>query len=256
MKEGQWLWTREELILAINLYCKLPYGQLHERNPEIIALAKILGRTPGGLGWKLNNFASLDPSHQARGVKGAANTGKLDRVIWDEFYENWEARIFESERLLAQFNHTTVEELNHIPESDLPREGIERERMVRTRVNQNLFRKMVLASYNNTCCITGLQLPELLVASHIRRWADDPSNRMNPSNGLALNSLHDRAFEAGLIGIGPGYRVKLSAILKKSKEEGVQRHFLPYEGAELKLPKRFLPDEGFLREHLERRFLG
>ncbi len=256
MKEGQRLWTREELILAINLYCKLPYGQLHERNPEIIALAKLLGRTPGGLGWKLNNFASLDPSHQARGIKGAANAAKLDRVIWDEFYEDWEARIFESERLLADFQQTTVEQLNNIPEEELPREGKERERMVRVRVNQNLFRKMVLGSYNNTCCITGLQQPELLVASHIRRWADDPANRMNPSNGLALNALHDRAFEAGLIGITSEYRVALCKSLKKSKDEGVLQHFLPYEGVALRLPKRFLPDLEFLRGHWEGRFLG
>ncbi len=256
MKQGQRLWTREELILAINLYCKLPYGQLHERNPEIIALAKLLDRTPGGLGWKLNNFASLDPSHQARGIKGATNSAKLDREIWDEFYENWEARIFESERLLAQFANTTVEKLNAIPEDELPRAGVERERMVRVRVNQNLFRKMVLASYNNTCCITGLQRPELLVASHIRRWADDPENRMNPRNGLALNALHDRAFEAGLIGIGPEYEILLCSALKKSKDPAVGVHFLPYEGAELRLPKRFLPDEAFLKEHLEGRFLG
>jgi putative restriction endonuclease len=39
-------WTREELIIAFNLYCKIPFGKIHNRNPEIIELAKILGRTP------------------------------------------------------------------------------------------------------------------------------------------------------------------------------------------------------------------
>jgi putative restriction endonuclease len=115
---------------------------------------------------------------------------------------------------------------------------------------------MVLSSYNNTCCITGLQKPELLVASHIRRWADDPENRMNPRNGLALNALHDRAFEAGLIAIGSEYKILLCSALKKSKDPAVGVHFLPYEGAELRLPTRFLPDDGFLKGHLERRFLG
>lgn len=256
MKVGQKLWTREELILAINLYCKLPYGQLHARNPEIIHLADLLGRSAGAVGWKLNNFASMDPSHQARGISGAVNAGKLDREIWNEFYQDWEIRAYESERLRAQYEGITLEQLNDLPEEELPRAGEDRERMVRVRVNQGFFRKTILASYNNTCCITGLQQPELLVASHIRRWADDKANRMNPSNGLALNALHDRAYEAGLITITPEYRVKLSAVLKKRTDEGVARHFLPYEGANLRLPKRFLPDVAFLRGHLEERFLG
>jgi putative restriction endonuclease len=256
MKEGQRLWTREELILAINLYCKLQYGQLHERNPEIIKLAELIGRSPGAVGWKLNNFASLDPTHQERGIKGATNSAKLDQEIWNEFFHNWEARAFESERLRAQFENTTVEALNEIPEEELPREGIERERLVRQRVNQCFFRKMILAGYNNTCCITGLQQPELLVASHIRRWADDPENRMNPRNGLALNALHDRAFEAGLIGIDAEYRVVLSPALKKSKNAAVLQHFLPYERVVIGLPSRFLPDKAFLGVHFERKFLG
>jgi hypothetical protein len=46
MKAGQKLWTKEELILAVNLYCKLPFGRLHHRNPEIIDLASLIGRTP------------------------------------------------------------------------------------------------------------------------------------------------------------------------------------------------------------------
>ena len=70
MKEGQKLWTREELILAINLYCKLPFGRLHRNNPAVIHLASLIGRTPSSVAYKLVNFASLDPSLQARGIKG------------------------------------------------------------------------------------------------------------------------------------------------------------------------------------------
>ena len=62
MKQGQVLWTREELILAINLYCKLPFGKLHQNNPEIKHLAQLIGRSNGSLAYKLVNFASLDPS--------------------------------------------------------------------------------------------------------------------------------------------------------------------------------------------------
>ena len=63
-------WSRDELVVAMNLYCKLPFGQLHERNPVIIKLAEQIGRTSGSVAMKLCNFASLDPVQQARGIKG------------------------------------------------------------------------------------------------------------------------------------------------------------------------------------------
>lgn len=69
MKKGQQLWTRDELILAINLYCKLPFGKIHRGNPDIVELANLLGRTPSSIAYKLVNFASLDPSLQARGIR-------------------------------------------------------------------------------------------------------------------------------------------------------------------------------------------
>jgi putative restriction endonuclease len=81
-----------------------------------------------------DNFASLDPSLQERGIKGLTNGGKLDKVIWNEFFENWEQRAFESEKLRAQFERSSVEAINEVREEDLPREGKERERLVMQRV--------------------------------------------------------------------------------------------------------------------------
>ena len=108
MKTGQKLWTREELLLAINLYCKLPFGRLHSRNPDVIKLADLIGRTPNSVAYKLVNFASLDPSLQARGIKGASNASYLDKEIWNEFYSNWDILPFQSEQLLAKFEGTTI----------------------------------------------------------------------------------------------------------------------------------------------------
>jgi putative restriction endonuclease len=85
MKEGQTLWSRDELILAINLYCKLPFGRLHRGNSGVIHLAKLIGRTSNSVAYKLVNFASLDPSLKARGIKGASNASNLDKEIWNEF---------------------------------------------------------------------------------------------------------------------------------------------------------------------------
>lgn len=156
MKEGQKLWTREELILAINLYCKLPFGRLNNSNPEIIKLANLIGRTASSVAYKLVNFASLDPSLKARGIKGASNASKLDAEIWNEFFNNWDVLPYESEKLLASLQHKTIEQLNPIPESELYREGKTMEQLVKVRVNQSFFRSSILASYNNTCCITGI----------------------------------------------------------------------------------------------------
>jgi len=61
-------WTREELILALNLYLKLPFGKMHSRTPEVIHLAKIIDRTPSSIAMRLVNFASVDPYHQNRGM--------------------------------------------------------------------------------------------------------------------------------------------------------------------------------------------
>ena len=75
MAEKNKLWTREELIVSFNLYLKLPFGKLHSGTPEIIHLAKIIGRTPSSVAMRLSNFASVDPYHQQRGAGGFAACG-------------------------------------------------------------------------------------------------------------------------------------------------------------------------------------
>lgn len=254
MKAGQKLWTREELILAVNLYCKLPFGRLHRLNPEVIHLANLIGRTPSSVAYKLVNFASLDPSLKARGIKGASNASKLDKEIWNEFFNNWDILPFESEKLLASFENTTIERLNHIPENELPKEGKMREQVVKVRVNQSFFRSSILASYNNTCCITGIQHPEFLIAGHIKPWSIDEKNRLNPQNGIAINALHDKAFENGYITITTDYKIKISPILLKNKNQQTLDFFSKFNDQSIILPSRFLPDVEFLKYHNEERF--
>jgi putative restriction endonuclease len=255
MKEGQKLWTREELILTMNLYWKTPFGKLHSRNSDIVNLAKLLGRTANAVAYKLVNFASLDPSLKERGIKGASNTSILDKEIWNEFYSNIPKLSYDSEVLLASIENTSVERLNDISEIDLPREGKMREQIIKVRVNQNFFRKSILASYNNTCCITGINQPDLLVAGHIKLWSLDEKNRLNPRNGLALNALHDKAFENGLITIDPDYKIHISSILKKEKDNlGIKQAFLDYDKKMIILPSKFLPDPEFLAYHNKQRF--
>lgn len=239
-------WTRDELILVINLYCKIPFGRIHIRNPEIIEMAKLLDRTPGAVSYKLANFASIDPSLDR---KGASNVSRLDKTVWNEFFEDWEAMVYESESKVGSIQPDAL-----TPEQDFP-EGKTRLSLTKARVNQNFFRKMILASYNSKCCITGLPFEQLLVASHIIPWSEDRKVRLNPQNGLCLNALHDKAFDSGLITVDESYRVVVSKEVNSfnSTDTGLIRDT---EGLKISLPNRFIPDQSFLEHHREHIFVG
>lgn len=240
-------WTREELIVAFNLYCKIPFSKINYRNPLIIKLAEAIERTPSAVSWKLANFASLDSSLTKKGIKGASNVGKLDKIIFEEFINNWEDLSYESELLLSKFLNEEIRLT--IEESFELKEGFEKERKVKVRVNQSFFRSTVLSSYDFKCCITGINIPELLIASHIIPWSKDAKNRLNPQNGLCLNNLHDKAFDKGLITFDSNLKLKLSNELRENKSEKIKLYFHKLEGKPLVLPKRFSPNEKFLEYH-------
>jgi putative restriction endonuclease len=245
-------WTREELIVAFNLYCKLQFGQIHVRNPLIIQLAEAIGRTPSAVSWKLANFARLDPSLKKRHIKGAAHGGFADVEVWNEFNEDWDRLAYESERLLRKMTAVSVPAEE---EAEFP-EGATREAIVRVRINQGFFRAAVLAAYGARCCITGLSIPQLLNASHIVPWTADVRNRTNPRNGLCLNAIHDRAFDCGFITVTPDLRVKISPKLKrKAADKAVRELFMQWEGSAISVPSRFAPAREFLHYHNERVFL-
>lgn len=204
------LWTREEHIVAFNLYCKTPFTKINSNNKDVQELATIIGRSNGSVAMKLANFARLDPVQKARNVSGLSQGAKGEEEVWNEFTGNWDELAFQSEVILGNYKNLPVERATNIILEDLPKEGKEREAMVKLRVNQSFFRKAILASYNNTCCITGITIPHLLVAGHIIPWSSDKSNRVNPSNGLCLNALHDLAYDKGLITVTPDYVIKLS----------------------------------------------
>lgn len=240
-------WTRDELIVAFNLYCKIAFSKINYRHPLIIQLAEAIDRTPSAVAWKLVNFASLDPSLTKRGIKGATNTGKLDKIIFEEFTNNWESLAYESEVLLSQFLGEDLEILTQ-DKLDL-KQGLDIERNVKVRVNQSFFRNIVLSSYDFKCCLTGIDIPELLIASHIIPWSKDKENRLNPENGLCLNNLHDKAFDKGLITFDTDFRVVLSNQLKTNNNSCIRHNFHHLEGKSLTLPKRFIPNEKFLEYH-------
>lgn len=226
---------------------------MHSRNKEVITLAEIIDRSPSSVARKLGNFASFDPKLRERGVRGLENASKLDKEIWHEYMQNWDEQFIESEKLLAKKKHTTIEQLNYIDLDNLKEvEGKERERLVIVRVNQSLFRKMVLTNFNNQCCITGIKETELIVASHILPWSKDKGNRLNPKNGLALNYLHDKAFDCGLLTITEDLKIKISSKFYKSQDVlSIKQNFIDYDGKQLIEPQKFFPDIEFLKIHNE-----
>jgi HNH endonuclease len=243
-------WTRDELILAFSLYSEIPFGKIHMGNPKVMELARLLDRTPGSVSMKLSNFARLDPALQARGIVGLQRGAKGEKEIWDEFKECPETLAFESQELLAEKLEKPLEQVAEIRTDDLPPPGRERQAVIRVRVNQSFFRKRVLSAYNFRCCVTGLNMRELLVASHIAPWSEDAANRLNTRNGLCLNPLHDRAFDRRLMWIDHNFCVRFSKRLSSAaKDERALDWLLSFEGKPLRLPKMFAPDERLLSQH-------
>lgn len=244
------LWTRSQLKLAFHLYCQLPFGKLHLRNPEIIALAELIDRTPGAVAYKLCNFASLDPAITSSGRVGLQNASKLDREIWDEFHSDWELLAVECEE-----QRQALRALKGLPEEypleeiDTDYTGETRSAVIQQRVKQHFFRKAVLSSYRGRCCMTGISDNNLLVASHIVPWRHDKTNRLNPRNGLCLSTLHDRAFDKGMITLDENYRVILSEKLQATSNAMLQSAFLNLQGMQIEFPERFLPTPDFVTWH-------
>jgi len=87
-------WTEHELLIAMNLYYRLPFGQCNSRNKLVNEVARKMDRTSGSISRKLGNIASLDPRHQAReeGVKRRGqplNGGLLSNSLIDRLTVEW-----------------------------------------------------------------------------------------------------------------------------------------------------------------------
>ncbi|MBS1571896.1 MAG: HNH endonuclease [Bacteroidetes bacterium] len=248
-------WTKEETIIAFNVYCKVPFKSSSKTNPTIIKYANIIGRSPSALNMKVGNFGRLDPELKKQGIVGLGNGSKLDEIVWNEFNGNWEKLAFESEKLIAEFQNRTIEEIETIDIEDLPK-GEDRETIIKARVNQSFFRSTILSSYNLKCCITGLSIPDFLVASHIKPWSKDKDNRTNPHNGLCLNSIHDKAFDRGFITVTPDFKILISNYFDGfSNDNAVNDFFKKYQNQHIILPDRFLPSKEFLDYHSNEIFI-
>ncbi|MGI9218287.1 MAG: HNH endonuclease [Hydrogenophaga sp.] len=248
-------WTREQTLAALHVYFQLPFGQLHQRNPLIQHLAEWIGRTSGSVALKLVNFASLDPQVRASGRAGMSNASRLDKQIWSELNSNWDLVADEAARTYEHYGSEHGVAPGADVAEDVPEiaEGKSVSATVKVRVNQARFRRAVLASYNARCCISGLGISQLLVASHILPWSMDEKNRLNPRNGLLLSSLHDKAYDVGLITVMPDFTIRVAEHLKDALLDGFAKETLKaFDGRSIRLPERFKPDPEFLASHASR----
>ncbi|WP_206295302.1 HNH endonuclease [Humisphaera borealis] len=217
---------------------------------------------------KLSNFASLDPVLQARGIRGLSGATKTDCAMWDEFHTEFPALAPASEQLLHDlFTKDDGREVDFLHRDKVRLEPAARfiawtgptesTATVKVRRGQQFFRQAVLNAYNVRCCISGIHVPRLLVASHIKPWSGFPNERVDPRNGLCLSSLHDAAFDAGLITIDEQLRVVLGKQLKSYfPQAALEQNFTPFEGKPINLPVKLAePSKEFLLYHRESVFM-
>lgn len=246
-------WTREHTLAAFHLYTLLPFGKLHHRTPEIQQLAAWEGRTPSSVAMKLVNFASLDPQIIASGRAGLSGASNQDKALWSELQHNWDAVAEEAANAYTKLaNSHGVQSDTALLQTLVEKieEGRTRSAMVQVRVNQARFRKAVLASYDATCCISGLRHEKLVIASHIIPWSEDTKNRLNPQNGLCLSALHDRAYDQGLITVMPDYKVRVAKSLAEiTGDSFIAESLQRFNGQSIQLPERFRPSPEFLAAH-------
>jgi len=245
-------WTREETMLAFELYCIIPSGKDTTNNPSIIELAKAINRTPSSVKLKLQNFKSCDPSYTSRGKVGLANVSRLDKEVCAEFLGQWDEMLLAVDEIKSQMNIEKAE--TEVNKDTILQEKLlvatDKEAMRKVRVGHVFFSRAVRSAYENRCCITGISIPELLRASHIKPWRDsnDVNEKANPRNGLLLNALHDVAFDKGYISIDNDYRIILSNKLENFTLAN-RKYFYAHNGVMISLPSRFLPDVEFIKYH-------
>ncbi len=215
-------------------------------------MAEILELSIGSLVLRMRNFQFLDPGVTGKGKKGMSHVAKMDKEIFIEFQNDWGELATTAEEIvgLALFDGTP--EQGAKPLSSLTdRNKVSRER--------HFFRASVLTSYEQKCCITGLTLPTLLRASHIKPFNEcrSSSERTDPHNGLLLNVLHDWAFDQGLITVTKDYRIWVSQIVKDyANDDFTIASLVNLEGTKIILPRNFIPDIDCLEYHNDNIFKG
>lgn len=243
-------WNREELILAFELYCRIPFQRTKATDARVKELAGLLHRTPASIARKLGNFGAFDPQLAARNISGLTHGSKLDKAIWDEFHADWNGLIIRAHDLRLEREPHRLEVGSLVAPSG-PSEMIVTGKQ---RLHQAFFRDAVVSSYNNRCCVTGLSIVECLVAGHIVPWSVDVHRRADPTNGLCMSATFDRLFDCGLVTIGDDLTLVVSDRVRRLNNQAATDLVVARHGQKIIPPARFYPDPACSRWHRENRF--
>lgn len=175
-------------------------------------------------------------------------------------YVQYEQEVVAADGIVAQERNPRTISTKLIAHFDITKEGEDKISLTKQRKGQDYFRRMILANYGGRCALTGIDIPQLLLASHIIPWADKShkKDRLNPCNGICLSALYDKAFDQGLITISPDdYSVVLSSVLRENEtKEYFDKHFGIIIGKKLMMPSEYLPNREFLAYHRDKVFVG
>lgn len=175
-------------------------------------------------------------------------------------YAEYEQEVVVADRIVAQETNPQTISKKLIAYFDITKEGEDQLSITKRRKGQDYFRRMILANYGGRCALTGISVPQLLLASHIIPWADKShkKDRLNPCNGICLSALYDKAFDKGLFTISPDdYTIQLSSALREyGTQEYFDKQFGSISGKQITMPIEYKPNRDFLAYHRDQVFLG
>jgi putative restriction endonuclease len=238
-------WTKEEEILALYAYCNVPFNKASNSHPFIVKTAQLISRSPASVKMKIGNFGSFDPRLQALGIVGLTGVSKLDEQVWQTYYGNWDKLAIDAAKITADLSNRSIE--------DIVREfpaGLTKTVSVKQRINQNFFRNVVLNSYNNTCCISGISETSRLEACHIVSWTENEAIRTDPTNGLCMNPLFHKAYDKFLISVTADFDIRISdSFLSQIGDMKFRDYMQSKDNSKITMPHKFTPNRDFLDQH-------
>lgn len=248
MVDDRRLWAEDETLFLFRVFLTEKAGSLSSNSPRIAEIAELLDRRIGSVHRKLEDIRSNEPSYIA-GDRKPTNCAELVKDVWKGLYSDYDRTRRRIEDAYTSVNGAVVAheelDLEEIPPGlDIPVDATRRE-------GQQLFRCIVAMNFEQRCCITGLATRGLLVASHIKPWVESgPEERIDPSNGLYLNRLHDGLFDRHLMTLDDDMCIEYADLVRReNSEEAFETFFGRYEGRRIREPSLYSVDTEFLDEH-------
>lgn len=215
----------------------------------------------------IRNYVSIEEKKMRNGEKSIFDYGKTTQTSYPrggfcsaalrslKEYAIYEKEITKADSIVLQEQDPKTIGKELLKHFDINKEGIDIETITKQRKGQYYFRRMILSNYNSRCALTGIDIPQLLLASHIIPWSKNKESRLNPSNGICLSALYDKAFDKGLIGFSQDYKVILSPlIIEQEGKDYYNKYFDIINHKSLNMPLRFAPNKKFLEWHMDEVF--